>query len=100
MPQSKVITTNRDKKFGISRTTALLCVSKHFMDTPATSLEALKDIRQIMERSGRFISLSGWSGVAAGCWALAGAAIARSELAAYPENGGFQDMVSRGIRSF
>lgn len=51
------------------------------MDSPAsTSLETLKDIRNIMERSGRFISLSGWSGVAAGCWALAGAALASREF--------------------
>ena len=54
------------------------------MDTPASSsLETLKDIRNIMERSGRFISLSGWSGVAAGCWALAGAVMARLELSAF-----------------
>lgn len=70
------------------------------MDTPASSLEALKDIRQIMERSGRFISLSGWSGVAAGCWALAGAVVARTQLAVYPENGGIQEIVSRGIRRY
>ncbi len=51
------------------------------MDTPASSsLETLKDIRNIMERSGRFISLSGWSGIAAGCWALAGAAVASKEF--------------------
>jgi len=41
------------------------------------SLQDVKDIRQMMERSSRFISLSGLSGVAAGIWALAGAAIAR-----------------------
>ena len=39
-------------------------------------LETLQDIRQIMERSSRFISLSGWSGVAAGCCALIGAVLA------------------------
>ena len=33
----------------------------------------LSDIRQIMDRSSRFLSLSGLSGVAAGFWALAGA---------------------------
>ncbi len=37
----------------------------------AASLETLKNIRSIMERSSRFISLSGWSGVWAGCVALA-----------------------------
>lgn len=36
-------------------------------------LETLKDIRQMMERSSRFISLSGLSGVAAGSCALASA---------------------------
>jgi len=37
------------------------------------SLETLLEIRSIMERSARFLSLSGWSGVWAGCVALAGA---------------------------
>ncbi|MES2628300.1 MAG: hypothetical protein V4616_04955 [Bacteroidota bacterium] len=37
-------------------------------------LEALGDIRQMMERSSRFISLSGVSGICAGCFALIGAA--------------------------
>jgi hypothetical protein len=36
-------------------------------------LETLQDIKQMMERSSRFISLSGLSGVAAGCCALVGA---------------------------
>ncbi|WP_118950885.1 hypothetical protein [Taibaiella helva] len=40
------------------------------------SLETLQQIRSIMERSARFLSLSGWSGVWAGTVALAGAAIA------------------------
>ena len=40
-------------------------------------LQEVKDIRRLMERSSRFISLSGLSGVAAGVFALAGAAIAR-----------------------
>lgn len=35
-------------------------------------LEALHDIRQMMQRSSKFISLSGLSGVAAGLWGLAG----------------------------
>jgi uncharacterized membrane protein YgdD (TMEM256/DUF423 family) len=37
------------------------------------TLDTLKDIRNMMDRSSRFISLSGWSGVAAGCCALVGA---------------------------
>jgi hypothetical protein len=39
-------------------------------------LDALKDIRHMMKRSNRFLSLSGLSGVFAGIYALIGAAIA------------------------
>ncbi len=39
-------------------------------------LEQLKEIKSMMEKSSRFISLSGWSGVAAGTTALIGAALA------------------------
>ncbi|RYG42919.1 MAG: hypothetical protein EOO01_22200 [Chitinophagaceae bacterium] len=42
------------------------------------SLETLKEIRSIMERSARFLSLSGWSGIWAGLVALAGASVAYS----------------------
>lgn len=41
------------------------------------SLKTLREIHSIMDRSARFISLSGWSGVWAGCVALVGAYIAR-----------------------
>lgn len=41
-----------------------------------TSLETLQEIRSIMERSARFLSLSGWSGIWAGLVALAGAGVA------------------------
>lgn len=50
---------------------------------PSDSLQDIKDIRQIMERSSRFISLSGLSGVAAGICALAGAFIAQNILKTY-----------------
>ena len=40
------------------------------------SLEALKEIRTIMDRSARFLSLSGWSGIWAGCTALGGSVLA------------------------
>lgn len=40
----------------------------------------LRSIREIMERSVRFISLSGWAGVLAGSYALAGAAYAYNRL--------------------
>lgn len=39
-------------------------------------LEQLKEIKSMMEKSSRFISLSGWSGVAAGTAALIGAILA------------------------
>jgi hypothetical protein len=39
------------------------------------SLEDIAKIRQLMERSSRFLSLSGWSGVFAGVYALIGAAV-------------------------
>lgn len=43
------------------------------MNEHQQGLDTLKDIRNMMERSSRFISLSGWSGVAAGICALVGA---------------------------
>lgn len=45
-------------------------------DDKVESLQTLKDIHGIMERSSRFLSLSGWSGVWAGGTALVGAVIA------------------------
>ncbi len=42
------------------------------------TLQDVKDIRRMMERSSRFISLSGLSGVAAGVFALVAAWVARS----------------------
>lgn len=48
------------------------------------SHEALRDIKDIMERSAKFISLSGWSGVWAGTVALIGSYIANSWLMDLP----------------
>ncbi len=45
--------------------------------------QALQDIRHLMERSSRFLSLSGLSGIAAGICALAGAWIAKQILDNY-----------------
>lgn len=53
------------------------------MPSPQQHLDTLQDIRKIMERSSRFLSLSGLSGVAAGILALAGAGLARWILADY-----------------
>jgi len=46
------------------------------MSDKNTGLDTLKDIKQMMERSSRFISLSGLSGIAAGICALIGAWLA------------------------
>jgi hypothetical protein len=43
------------------------------MNTQNQHLDTLQDIKKMMERSSRFISLSGLSGIAAGCCALVGA---------------------------
>jgi hypothetical protein len=47
------------------------------------TLQEISDIRRIMERSSRFISLSGLSGIAAGITALIGAYIAHGILKNY-----------------
>jgi hypothetical protein len=47
------------------------------------SLETLQDIKKMMERSSRFISLSGWSGIAAGVCALVGAWVAHTKIEQY-----------------
>ncbi|MBI5857762.1 MAG: hypothetical protein HZB42_08925 [Sphingobacteriales bacterium] len=59
--------------------------------------EALKDIRQIMERSSRFISLSGLSGVAAGVCALGGAWIANGIIEKEGHAGYFIDSLRTGV---
>ncbi len=49
------------------------------------SLETLQDIKRIMERSSRFISLSGLSGISAGICALAGAWLAHDYVFGYKD---------------
>jgi predicted lysophospholipase L1 biosynthesis ABC-type transport system permease subunit len=46
------------------------------MDNKTNNIEDLKHIRNLMERSSKFLTLSGFSGIAAGIIALAGAAVA------------------------
>jgi hypothetical protein len=53
------------------------------MDRTEQSMEAIQDIKRMMERSSRFISLSGWSGVSAGTCALIGAWLAVRRMAYY-----------------
>jgi hypothetical protein len=51
------------------------------MNENQQSLETLQDIKRMMERSSRFISLSGLSGIAAGLCALVGAWFAHEVIA-------------------
>jgi hypothetical protein len=57
------------------------------MNETQQSLETLQDIKKMMERSSRFISLSGLSGISAGICALVGAWLA------YPYVFGYRDYV-------
>jgi hypothetical protein len=50
------------------------------MNTQDQHLDTLQDIKKMMERSSRFISLSGLSGIAAGTCALIGAWVTREVL--------------------
>ncbi len=50
------------------------------MEDKNEQLDTLHEIRSLMERSSRFISLSGLSGVSAGLFALAGAALVYQHL--------------------
>ena len=47
-----------------------------FQDQPTEHLQDVRHIKNMMERSSRFLSLSGFSGIAAGICALAGAYVA------------------------
>lgn len=54
-----------------------------FMSRPESSMDTLQDIRHIMRRSTVFLSLSGWSGIAAGVISLVAAAIAHYLIDSY-----------------
>jgi len=56
-------------------------------------LEDLREIRSMMERSSRFLSLSGLSGIAAGCLAIVGGGVASWALA----QGWEEDLLVRWI---
>ncbi len=69
------------------------------MSTSQQNLDALQDIRKIMDRSSRFISLSGISGIAAGICALAGAWLARQKITDYNSNYSASDNCPSCLRS-
>jgi len=66
-----------------------------------TSQQQLDDIRKLMERSSRFISLSGLSGISAGIIALAGALFAffylNFDIRYFDTNRYFNDMLGKAI---
>lgn len=61
------------------------------MSQAEEQLEALKDIRKMMERSTRFLSLNGLSGIFVGLIALAGAAAAHWFLTSYEGEGAYYE---------
>jgi len=65
-----------------------------FMSDQNQHLEHLRDIRQLMEKSSRFISLSGWSGVAAGLCALASAWVVRGRMERYHSSHNIDDQLA------
>jgi hypothetical protein len=63
-------------------------------------LESIEDIRQLMHKSSRFISLSGWSGVAAGSCALVAAWLAKSKIHQYQAEKGIDASNDKGTYIF
>ncbi|MGK7396558.1 MAG: hypothetical protein ACNS62_18415 [Candidatus Cyclobacteriaceae bacterium M3_2C_046] len=59
-------------------------------------LRDLTEIRSMMERSSKFLSLSGWAGIMAGIYALAGAYIAYTILSFDPDRPNFQYFENSG----
>src|SRR5438128_31382 len=55
------------------------------MNKEQQSMDDLQHIKQMMERSSRFISLSGFSGIAAGICALIGAWLAGTKIHCWVE---------------
>ena len=49
-------------------------------------IQDIAEIRSMMERSSKFLSLSGWAGIMAGIYALAGAYIAHDYLGFNPDS--------------
>jgi phosphoglycerol transferase MdoB-like AlkP superfamily enzyme len=60
------------------------------MKSPQEQLDAIQDMRKLMERSSRFLSLSGLSGVAIGVFALMGTTVLYLKLDLHPLENGFQ----------
>ena len=78
------------------------------MNASNQPIDTLKDIKNMMEKSSRFISLSGWSGIAAGICALVGAYFANqvinggslADLAAKDRTIGYADIGNITLQDF
>jgi hypothetical protein len=64
------------------------------MNNPQEQLDAIKDMRNLMERSSRFLSLSGLSGVAIGIIALMGVAVLYLQFDLSPLGSGFENKLA------
>jgi hypothetical protein len=69
------------------------------MDKQQQTLEDLQHIKKMMERSSRFISLSGLSGIAAGTCALVGAWFANKVIVENGGPSGYRAVVARTIEA-
>ena len=69
------------------------------MDSRNKHLETLSEIRSLMERSSKFISLSGLSGIAAGVIALLGAALVFLYLGKRPFDGELNTSLRNALSS-
>ena len=69
------------------------------MDKQQQTLEDLQHIKKMMERSSRFISLSGLSGIAAGTCALVGAWFANKVIVENGGPSGYRAVVARTIET-
>lgn len=70
----------------------LLCNTKYFYNMDNQQLQSeLHSIRHLMERSAKFISLSGLSGILAGSYALVGAALGYREVYGFSSKLGYRD---------
>lgn len=70
--EGNIFCTIYHKHLVVLKIAAYFVSQSAFMNTKQSSLQALEDIRRIMDRSSRFISLSGLSGISAGLLALLG----------------------------
>ncbi len=64
------------------------------MNKQQAQLDALHDIRNMMERSTRFMSLSGIAGISAGIWTLLGLSVAQLKYEVFSTTTNFLELTS------